>query len=75
METKEQKLVLHYKRTSLDYSCNFCGSNSYANFHFSVDKELFNICDDCLAKARKTAITKVQKVYELREINRTGEKR
>jgi len=66
MISREVQLVLQHQRTSLDYPCDFCGTNSYANFHFSVDKELFNICDDCLAKARKTAINKIQKRFKIR---------
>lgn len=38
---------------SLDYPCDFCGLNSYHNFHINRGDIMIVVCEDCLAKAKE----------------------
>jgi len=52
-EVIHRKLILSYQKTSLDFPCNFCNSNSYANYHLRLGGHgIINICEDCLKKAK-----------------------
>jgi len=46
-------LELQWYIGSLDFPCDFCGNNSYRNFHVSKNKENIVICKDCLNKAEE----------------------
>lgn len=47
------KYELYYYTGSLDFPCDFCNSQSYANFHIKVKGELTVVCEKCLAKVKK----------------------
>jgi len=44
---------LSYYHGSLDFPCDFCGKNSYKNFHIKKDNALIVVCEDCLKEAKK----------------------
>jgi transcription elongation factor Elf1 len=45
--------MIHYAG-SLDFSCDFCKSNSYNNIHFEKDGHLlFVVCKDCIDSVMK----------------------
>jgi hypothetical protein len=48
--------TLEYYTGSLDFPCDFCGKNSYANYHLSGACQIlqFVVCEDCLKKAKRT---------------------
>lgn len=50
MVKKSIRLVRY--RGSLDFSCDFCTSNSYNNFQLEFNNKIFVFCDECLAEAR-----------------------
>ena len=41
----------HYSG-SLDFSCDFCDSNSYNNYHISKNNDLIVFCMDCFNKIK-----------------------
>lgn len=43
---------LKYYNGSLDFPCDFCNSNSYANYHIMINYDLVVICEKCLAKEK-----------------------
>ena len=44
---------LSYYRGGLDFPCDFCGVNSYKNFHIKKDNVLIIVCEECLKEAKK----------------------
>jgi ribosome-binding protein aMBF1 (putative translation factor) len=49
LNTYEMK---HYKG-SLDFPCDFCGSNSYDNIHIEKNESLIVVCKACIDKCLK----------------------
>ena len=43
----------YYRNGSLDFPCEFCGSNPYYNFHIKHDGILVVVCQDCLDKVKE----------------------
>jgi len=49
-----EKIELEYYQGSLDFPCNFCDSNSYKNYHISINGNLrVVICEECLNKIKQ----------------------
>lgn len=48
---------VEYYEGSLDFPCDICNSNSYANFHFYIKGELkIVVCEECLKKIKDKAL-------------------
>jgi len=47
------KYELKWYTGSLDFSCYFCDSNSYRNFHISMGDNIIVVCVECLKKAQQ----------------------
>lgn len=54
IKIEHHKYKLEWYRGSLDFPCDFCGSNSYRNYHITKDESLeFVVCEDCLKKVKE----------------------
>lgn len=53
MQTHRKHIELKYYQGSLDFPCDFCNSNSYRNFHLTINGDLIAvICEGCLNRCK-----------------------